>query len=365
MSFRAITLPLLCAVGVGWSAPAHAQITVPEVQPSSAFPLSVGAVDPVETTYPADLTLLKPGDRIQITVVGFPELSGEQTVLADGSVQVPMAGNVGVWGLTLMQVTDRVAQSLLPYVRRPQVGVTLISVRPARISVTGEVRRPGIHQVVQPDIAGSEQAAENDNVESFQTVSYALALAGGVTPYADLRNITIRRAEPTFVGIGNREQTSQTEIKVNLWEAIQDGNLSSDIRVYDGDEIIVPIATTVHNVEQQALLNSTIAPTTINVQVAGEVRAPGSVQIRAADGINAAIAAAGGPTDAADIDPVYLLRMTPDGQVIREEYDFAEEDSGPLQEGDVVVVKRSGIRNVLDFIGRLGMPFNILNLFLN
>jgi polysaccharide export outer membrane protein len=365
MSFRAIALPLLCTLGLGWSQPTLAQITVPEVQPSSESPLLVNPADSVEATYPTDLTLLKPGDRIQITVVGFPELSGEQTVLADGSIQVPMAGDVGVWGLTLMQVNDRVTQSLLPYVRRPQVGVTLISVRPARISVTGEVRRPGIHQVVQPDIRGSEEIADNDNVESFQTVSYALVLAGGVTPYADLRNITIRRAEPTFVGIGNRGQTRQTEIKVNLWQAIQDGNLSSDIRVYDGDEIIVPMATAVHTVEQQALLNSTIAPATINVQVAGEVRAPGSVQIRAADGINAAIAAAGGPTDAADIDPVYLLRMTPDGQVIREEYDFAEEDSGPLQDGDVVVVKRSGVRNVLDFIGRLGMPFNLLNLLLD
>ena len=366
MSSRAIVLLL---TGVVWSiCSQHVQAQAPtpeDQQLEESVTSPTNDSEPTETLEFSDVTLLKPGDRMELTVIGFPELSGPQTVLADGSVQVPMAGSISVWGLTPAQVTSRIEQSLLPYVRRPQVGLTLLSIRPARVTVSGEVRRPGIYQIVQPDIPGTIDNSETGNVEGFQTISYALILAGGITPNADLRNVTIRRSQPALVSIANRTEETQVEFKINLWDIIQDGDLSSDIRIYDSDEIIVPTAPIVNNADQQALLDSTLAPVSITVQVGGEVRQPGTVQIRPSDGINAAIAAGGGPTDAARTRRVYLLRMMPDGQLVRESYHFGREDSGPLQDGDVVIVQRSNSRRILEFIGRILAPINTIEDFVN
>lgn len=322
----------------------------------SVLPLRDDSED-VRTSYGNSQTLLKPGDRFELTIVGFPELSGAHTVLANGTVQVPMAGEIRVWGLNPNQVVDRVSYLLLPYVKRPQVGITILNIRPSRISVTGQVRRPGPHRLVAPDLPGED--AEVGDAEGFQTLSYALALAGGITPDADLRKIIIRRIQPGEIGRGLNGELPRREIQVNVWEAIRSGDLSADLRIYDGDEIIVP-KTTLSASEQQAMLDSTVAPVTIEVQVGGEVRRPGTVQVEPDDGINAAIAAAGGPTDAATRS-VYLLRVDEDGQLERQEYTFGEDDSGPLRDGDVVVVDRSATRTVLDFVGRILAPLAIFN----
>jgi polysaccharide export outer membrane protein len=316
------------------------------------------------SVYQEEFTLLKSGDRIAVTVAGFPELSGEHTVLADGSIQLPMAGRVFVSRRTPSQVSDLIAQSLLPYVRYPQVGITLVSLRPGRVLITGEVRNPGIHSMVRPDGTNNSDGENNEIrvAEGYQTLSYVLQLAGGIKPQADLRNIVVRRAINDEQVALARGDNAQTEIQINLWQALREGDLDADIRIYDGDEIIVPVATEVNASEQQLLLDSTFAPEAVTVLVGGEVRSPGEVTIQASDGINAAIAAAGGLNDGAD-NLVHLLRVGPNGEAIREDYRFGEEESGPLLDGDVVVVDLTAGRRTLNFFGRLAAPLGILRLF--
>lgn len=78
---------------------------------------------------------LKAEDRIRLMVAGFPDLSGEHTIATDGTLQLPMAGSIQVGGLTTTEAVARITQSLLPYVRRPQVGITILRRSPLRISV--------------------------------------------------------------------------------------------------------------------------------------------------------------------------------------------------------------------------------------
>ncbi len=323
---------------------------------------------PRRATVLPDSSLLKSGDQIAVTVLGFPELSGEQRLTAGGTIQMPLVGNVELSGLTPLQATERVSTALLPYVRRPQVSVTLLSISPPRISVTGAVRRPGPHLVVPPNLPAGEFSDLSDG--DFQTLSYALILAGGVTPEADLRNITIRRAaipgtSRVASAAGVADGTVANEVQVDLWRVIRQGELAADLRVYDGDEIIVPAAA-LSDADQQALLSSTVAPTSISVQVAGEVREPGTVQVGATADLLTALAAAGGPTNEARRSSIDLFRMGPEGQLTQQTFEFGDA-SEPLRDGDVIVVaqRRSvGILNFLSLLfGPLGDFVNTIELF--
>jgi polysaccharide biosynthesis/export protein len=302
---------------------------------------------------------LKAGDRVLLTVLGFPELSGEQSIGTDGMLQIPLVGSLSVGGLTSAQAANRLTQALLPYVRRPQVGLSILSLSPLHISVTGEVLQPGARSILPSETANN--APNNAPI----TLSKALVLAGGITPSADLRNIVIRRTVMADAAIGSLPETTQTELKVNFWKVIQSGDLANDLRIYDGDEIVVPKARS-SGPNQQMLLASTVAPAKVTVRVAGEVGKPGEIEIAPAAGVNGAVAAAGGLSNDARKDGIILFRMAPNGQIEQKAFAF-EEATEPLMNGDLIVVDKSSrgdVGNVFDFLGRLILPIApLLRLF--
>ena len=305
-----------------------------------------------------DATPLKSGDRIRITIASFPDLSGEQVVLTDSTIQLPMAGKISVRGLTPAQAVTSITEALSPYVRRPQVGLSLMSLSPLRISVTGAVLHPGPRSVSPSDLQTSTINGRSQE-GSPVVLSDVLALAGGIKPEADLRNITIRRVVPTQMVAGVKSaETARTEIAVNLWQAIQDGDLAQNPSIYDGDEIVIPTAP-INQIDQQVLLSSTIAPTKIVVQVAGEVQKPGQLEISPTAGVNEAVAAAGGPTDKAKVKEIEIYRTAADGRIQRQTFEFGK-TSISLRNGDVILVRKSGTSKALDFLGRIISPFTSL-----
>jgi polysaccharide biosynthesis/export protein len=312
---------------------------------------------------------LAPGDKVRLTVVGFPDLSGEQVVLNDGTIQMPMAGEISLDGLSPGEAKDRIIEAIKPYVRRPQVSLALLNRRTPRISVTGEVNRPGPRQLTKSNPGQNNESTPA--VPEIPTVSSSLLLAGGVTPNADLRNVIIRRAGrsnanqpvassmlPQPTNTSPSSDISKREIKVNLWNAIRAGSLGDDPQVYDGDEIVVPTAQ-LAGPDQQALLASTVAPDKINIQVAGQVQRPGAVTLAPNSDVTTAIAAAGGPTDKANTSAVTLIRMAADGKVERQTYAFGQA-SAPVRNGDVILVDKSGTSNTLDLLSAFASPLQFL-----
>jgi len=301
--------------------------------------------------------VLQPGDELELTVLGFPDLSGRQTILEDGSVQLPLVGNVLVVGLTPNQAVEKLTTNLTPYVRRPQVGLVLLNSRPPQVSVTGEVRRPGAHLLVPPE--NNPNDGLDASSEEVQTLTYALISAGGVTPNADLRNVLIRRrllpTNPSSLVSRERE-----EIRVNLWDLIQEGDLSADVRVYNGDEIVVPTARLTSG-DRERLLESTLAPESISVQVAGGVQSPGQLQIAPDANIVTAVIAAGGFNADARKDEIALFRVSSEGRLEQETYEFGDV-SEPLEDGDVIVVgtKKRRLRRALGVLGSILNPFGAI-----
>lgn len=303
----------------------------------------------------SDVIPLKSGDRIRLTVVGFPDMTGEQIILSDGTIQLPMVGSIPIAGLTPEPASTAIINALKPYVRRPQVSIVLLALSPLRVNVIGEVLQPG-PRTLEP----TKNQTNSFGLPTISpiTLSDAVNIAGGITPNADLRNVTIRRTTVQSSRPGAPLVASRSDVKVDLWQVLQSGDLSADPRLNYGDEILIPTAL-VSNPEQQALLKSTFAPIRIRVQVAGEVQRAGQVEVAANSGVSQAIAAAGGPTRDAKSREIVLYRTSPEGRVESQKFDFGK-DSIALRDGDLIVVGQTGSSKVLDFLGKLLPPLSPL-----
>ena len=217
---------------------------------------------------------------------------------------------------------------------------------PRTVAIIGEVNRPGSYLV------GARGGGQEGG--GIPTVMSALQLAGGITSQADVRNLKLRR--PTRTG-------SEQNIDIDLWQLLQAGDVNQDIIVQDGDTIVIPTATEVNTAEATQLAATTLSPATIQVGVVGEVKRPGSVEIKPNSSLNQALLAAGGFNDSrARTTTVDLVRLNPNGSVTKREVkvNFSEginEETNPiLRNNDVVVVNRSGLARTGDSVGAVLNP---------
>ena len=232
---------------------------------------------------------------------------------------------------------------------------------PINIAVIGEVYRPGPH-TIRPGSTVIEQAGEAGTggaASSFApaTVTQALQTAGGIRPEADIRNVQVRR----------RARTGQEQIiSLDLWRLLKDGDLSQDIALQEGDTVIVPEALTLPAEELTELATTTFSPSTIAVNVVGEVNQPGTVQVQPNTPLSTAISAAGGfRPGRARSNSVRLLRLMPDGTI--DERDVQLDLSQPLDDetnpsmrnNDVIIVGRNGLTRFSDTLRSILSPFSL------
>jgi protein involved in polysaccharide export with SLBB domain len=102
-----------------------------------------------------------PGDRLRITVLNYPDLSGEFTVQQPGGISLPSVGRIQVVGRGFDELEDEVVKRLRESgVLEPQISVEVAEYRP--IYVVGDVQSPGRYPF-----------------QMGMTVLQALAVAGG------------------------------------------------------------------------------------------------------------------------------------------------------------------------------------------
>jgi polysaccharide export outer membrane protein len=231
---------------------------------------------------------------------------------------------------------------------------------PRTVAVVGAVQRPGSYVVVG---GGTPESAEPfRNTEGYPTLTRVIQLAGGITPMADIRNIQVRRRTQTF---------NEQMIKIDLWELLQSGDISQDLIMQEGDTIVVPQVSQLNLEEATEIATANFAPNQIEVNVVGEVKAPGVVAVRPNTSLNQALLAAGGFNETrAEKTNVDLIRLNSDGTVSTRtiEIDFSQsinEQTNPLlQNNDVVVVHRSNLAEFTDPFRELLVPANtVLSVF--
>ncbi|MGA7937301.1 MAG: SLBB domain-containing protein [Kovacikia sp.] len=305
------SLTLLTTLAVAYPLPGAAQTPAQkEASPTTtSVNTGLGEVDEAYT--------LGPGDRVRIDVFKLTQYSGENQVLADGTLNLPQIGSVSVVGMTLKEATAALSAQYGRLLKYPIVTITLLTPRPVKVGVSGEVNRPGAYTIPTTD-TGSQ----------LSTVTKALQLAGGITQLADLRRVKIRRPQ--------RSGSSQL-IQVNLWDFLQTGNLSQDVTLRSGDAIFVPTVSKTNLAESVQIASASFATDRsrpLNIAVVGEVYRPGPYTVTASSRTGAAgetgqtggagetekpptitraIQVAGGIKPQADVRRVQVRRITKTG----------------------------------------------------
>lgn len=315
----------------------------------------INRADPITVPidYASSAYTLGPGDQIEVSVFGFEEYTGPLSVLPDGTITLPLVGKVPAAGRTTEQLTREITVVLDRILVDPHVSVTLNSLRPVVVNVSGEVYRPGPVQIQGTLSTTTQNSSASDTPPS---VSSALVQAGGVTRTADIREVVVMRALPNG-------ETVRT--KINLWDALWSASLPEDMLLRDGDLVFVPELADGELINSRLLASSSLSPDTVRVRVVGQVTQPGEVAVPPNSSLSSAVAIAGGPTEDAKLSEVAFIRMTDEGEVEQEIVDLRNlVDTYQVQDGDVVVVPETSTSSVLDFAQRLVGPLGfILRLF--
>ena len=163
--------------------------------------------------------LFQPGDTVAISVWQEPRLDQQVVVAPDGSIALPLAGRIQAGGRPASQVESAIRTQLAPhYADDLDITVHLVARPPTpevvpTIYVTGEVARPGEFPAAKPT-----------------TVLQAIALGGGLSPFAAERRIQV-----------HRKSGGHDEIHVFDFKAFQHGlNPTGNIVLRPGDVVIIP-----------------------------------------------------------------------------------------------------------------------------
>ncbi|MDE6697334.1 MAG: SLBB domain-containing protein [Muribaculaceae bacterium] len=235
---------------------------------------------------------LGPGDEVIIDIWGVSEDNIRQQISPDGRIMISQLGPVYLNGLTVdeanKQLKNIFAKKYSGVGSDTDINLTLGQIRSIQIDVLGEVNRPGTFRI-----------------SPFSNVFHALYNAGGINEIGTLRNIELIR---------NGKKISTIDVYDFLFKGKDVGN----IRLQEGDVIIVPTYNELVNIE-------------------GNVKRPMFYELKNNENLAKLIEYAGGFTGDAYSDVVRVLRLNGLDKELNT-VDRSEYSSYSLKDGDVVSI---------------------------
>ena len=239
---------------------------------------------------------LGPGDEVIIDIWGTSQNTIRQQISPDGTINIEKIGPVNLSGMTVSEANEylkRVLGKTYSGLDAPdgtlEIRLTLGNARTIQINVMGEVVQPGTYAL-----------------SSFSTVFHALYRAGGVNEIGSLRNVQVTR-------------NGKTVAKVDVYDFIMKGKTQDDIRLQEGDVIIVPA--------YEAL-----------VQISGNVKRPMKFEMKKNETLATLIGHAGGFSADAYTRSLRVVRQNGEEYEINtvKEIDYS---AYPMRNGDVVTAE--------------------------
>jgi polysaccharide export outer membrane protein len=254
----------------------------------------------IPQTSPA--TQIAEGDLLDVVIFDTPELSGRFRVNLKGDILLPLAGTLHVAGMTLAEITEAVSQRYknAKILVAPEVTVFVAEFTRRTITITGEVRGPGVFPIATP-----------------RTLTDTLAMAGGLNDSASRTVSIVHAADPRQIIHVTLNVGAQTP------ESIQEGRME----ILPGDSIFVARSGIVYLV--------------------GELMRPGGFQVEHNNRLTLleAVALAGGLTRTAKASQSRLIRRSATGrEEMRVNLQKVLYGGGPdllLTDGDIVFVPNS------------------------
>jgi polysaccharide export outer membrane protein len=261
---------------------------------------------------------LGPGDLIEVSVFGVDSYRHALRISALGMIKLPLVDPITAVGLTAAELEQRLTSVLDGQViRNPQVSVFVKEYRSQPVFILGAVKNPGQYQIAMP-----------------LKIVDVLSMAGGLLPTADDVAVIERRAPE---GQSNPADPSRSDenVKVNLKELLEKGDLSLNVPVRGGDVIHV----------QERL--------TKVFYIIGEVQRAGIYQLPAKQNlrVSQAVAGAGGPMKTAKMSAGILVRYDDKGDRQELSVNFSEILKGKAEDflvraDDIIFVPGSQFKNI-------------------
>lgn len=179
----------------------------------TAYPDAPTAPDGVDAVY-----TIGPLDVLEVFVWGDPELSRQVVVRPDGRISTPLIQDMLAAGKTPSDLSEDLAEALLPFIQDPLVTVIVSSFAgpvEEQIRIIGEVNNP-------------TSVPYRRNL----TLMDIMLAAGGLTEYADGNGALLVR------GRGDDRQT----YRVRIEDLLRDSDIDANVAVLPGDVIMVPEA---------------------------------------------------------------------------------------------------------------------------
>lgn len=168
--------------------------------------------------------VLGPGDAIQVDIWGYNEASQTYTISPEGRIFISQVGPVQLSGLSIKEADKKIKKLLAAKYSglegdASNASVSLAQIRSIQVNIMGEVNTPGTYRI-----------------SAFSTVFHALYRAGGISSRGTLRNIELLRSGKKVASI-------------DLYTYIFNGDSSCDLKLQEGDVIMVPPYKTIASID--------------------------------------------------------------------------------------------------------------------
>lgn len=210
--------------------------------------------------------VIGPDDQLLIDLTGDNEANYKLKVSADGTIRLQYVGLIAVGGLSIEDATAKIRSVMSKTYGglkngRSNVTVTLGNIRSIKITLLGEVVKPGSY-----------------TLSSLSTVFNALSASGGPNENGSFRKIQVIR---------NNKVVTTIDVYSFLLKGMQAGN----IRLQDQDVINIPVYQT-------------------RVEMAGEVKRPALFEVLSNETLEDVINFAGGFSNKAYTSKIKVLQNT-------------------------------------------------------
>ncbi len=170
------------------------------------------AADAVVTS-PDATYMVNPGDVLSIQVWKEQDLQSDVIVRPDGGLSFPLVGDMDARNMSVAQLQQEITKRLKKYIPDPVVTVAAKRLAGSRVYVIGKVRSPGVYPM-----------------EQYVDVMQALAMAGGLTPFAATGSIKILR-----------RHADKQDVYTFDYADVEDGkHLEQNLILKSGDVVVVP-----------------------------------------------------------------------------------------------------------------------------
>ncbi len=319
--------------------------------------------------------IIGPGDILKVKVSeDTAALNKSVTVDSEGIVNLERLKRIYVSGLNISELTEILNNEYSKYVKEPNVELFIVSYRPVKFYIDGEVEEPGLHILSGSDsplddlsfLNKKQNSVENSIVSPinnfktnnifFPSLIDAIRISKGITQYADMRNIKITRVDSISNG-GGRIGT-----KVNLIDTLDLKDDSQNVRIFDGDMIFIPKNDKPVLSEISKAIKSNINPKFVDIFLGGRVEKPGPITVSKSSVLLEAIQLGGGTKFLKG--KVNFLRYNNDGTI--DQRVFSLRKSAPrgsyqnpfLKNGDLIYVGKSPLNITTEILTEITSPIS-------